>query len=82
MALRRAAGELERRKLGGWYTYLASEVRHSVVGQLVDSARETTAPQQELQQRREPQPRRAGLVAQQIQLVADQSEVVDDLIQS
>ena len=82
MALRRAAGELERRKLAGWHTYLAGEVRHGVVGQLVDSARETTAPEQELQQRREPQPRRAGLVAQQIQLVADQREVVDDLIQT
>ncbi len=62
--------------------YLAGEVRHGVVGQLVGSARETTAPEQELQQRREPQPRRAGLVAQQIQLVADQREVFDDLIQS
>jgi hypothetical protein len=46
------------------------------------SARETTAPEQELQQRREPQSRRAGLVAQQIQLVADQGEVIDDLIQT
>ena len=82
MALRRAAGELERRKLAGWHAYLAGEVRHGVVGQLVGSARETTAPEQELQQRREPQPRRAGLVAQQIQLVADQREVIDDLIQS
>ena len=34
------------------------------------------------QQRREPQPRRAGLVAQQIQLVAAQREVVDDRIQT
>jgi hypothetical protein len=70
VALRREAGELEGRKLAGWHASSAGEVRHGVVAQLVGSARETTAPEQELQQRREPQWRRAGL------------EVIDDLIQS
>ena len=30
VALRRAAGELERRKLAGWHAYLAGEVRHGI----------------------------------------------------
>src|SRR6266545_8153795 len=76
-ALRAAAGEVERRKVAGGGTDLASEMHNGVAGQLVCSPRETSAPKQKLQQRREPQPRRLGLGAQQVQLVADQREMVD-----
>jgi hypothetical protein len=70
-ALRAAGGEVERRKVAGRGTDLASEMHNGVAGQLVCSPRETPTPEPKLQQRREPQPRRPGLGVQQVQLVAD-----------
>jgi hypothetical protein len=82
IALRAAAGEVEGPQVASRDADLAREVRHGVLGQLVDSARKAPSPEQELQQRREAQARRAGRVAQQLQLVADQREMVDDIIQT
>jgi hypothetical protein len=79
VALRGAAGEVIGRKLAGWDADLASEVRDGVIRDLVCSGREPPAPQHVLQQGGESQAGRAGLVAQQLQLVADQGEVIDDL---
>jgi hypothetical protein len=81
-ALRRAAGEVIGRKLAGRDADLPSEVRDGVIGQLVCCGREPPAPQHVLQEDGESQPGRARLVAQQLQLVADQGEVIDDLVQT
>ena len=82
VALRRAAGEVIRRKLTGADADLAGEMRDSVIGQILRPGRETPAPQHMLQQDRESQARRAGLIAQQLQLVADQGEVIDDVVET
>ena len=70
VALRRAAGEVIRRQLAGGNADLAGEVRDGVVGQILRPRREAPAPDHVLQQDRESQTRRTGLVAQPLQLVA------------
>ncbi|MGA2928965.1 MAG: hypothetical protein ABSG43_23825, partial [Solirubrobacteraceae bacterium] len=44
--------------------------------------REPSTPEQELEQHGKPEPGRTGLVAQLLQLVADQREMVDDVIEA
>jgi hypothetical protein len=61
---------------------LAREVHHRIVGDFMEPAREPSTPEQELEQHGKPEPDRAGLVAQLIQLVADQREMVDDVIEA
>jgi len=82
VALRRAAGEVIGRQLVGGDADLAGEVRDGVIRELMRSGRETPAPHHVLQQDRESQAGRAGLVAQQLQLVADEGEVIDDVVKA
>lgn len=78
----RPARQIEARERGRRDVDLAGEMRHRVRRQLRQAPWESSAPEQELQQRREPEPGGAGLVAQQLKLIADQREVVDDLIET
>jgi len=82
VALGGAAREIKRRELAGRDADLASEVRDRVVGQLLQGPWKATTPENELQQRGEAEPRRARLVAQQVELVADQREVIDDVVET
>jgi len=82
MALRGAAREVKRPEFRRGHVDLAREVRHRIVGDFVEPAREPSAPEQELEQDGKPEPGRAGLVAQLVELVADQREVVDDVIEA
>ena len=61
---------------------LAREVLHRVVGDFMEPAREPSTPEQELEQDGKPEPGRTGLVAQLVQLVADQREMVDDVVEA
>ncbi len=74
--------ELWQISIAGWDADLAGEVCDGVFGQLVRCGREAPAPHHVLQQGGESQPGRARLVAQQLQLVADQGEVIDDVVET
>ena len=57
-------------------------MRHRVVGDFIEPTREPSTPQQELEQDGKPAPGCTGLVAQLLQLVADQGEMVNDVIEA
>jgi hypothetical protein len=82
MTLRCTAREVKRPQLRRRHADLAREVRHRIVGDFMEPAREPSTPEQELEQDRKPKPGRAGLVAQLVQLVADQREMVNDVIEA
>ena len=82
MALRGATLQIKRLQLAGRHVDLAREVCRRVVGDFVQPAREPSTPEQEFQQHSKPESGRAGLVAQLVQLVADQREMVDDVIEA
>jgi hypothetical protein len=82
MALRCAARKVKRPQLGRRHADLAGQVRHRIVGDFMQRAREPSTPEQELEQDGKTEPGRTGLVAQLIQLVADQREMIDDVIEA
>jgi hypothetical protein len=82
MALRGAAREVKRPQLHRRPTDLARQVRHRVIGDFMEPAREPSTPQQELEQDGKTEPGRTGLVAQLIQPVADQREMVNDAVET
>ena len=69
--------DLHRRHLD-----LSCEVLDRVVGKLEAAAREAALPAEELQHRREPEPRRPGLVAQQLPFAIVEREVLDDVVKA
>ena len=82
MALCCTAREVKRPELDGGDADLPRQVRHRVVRELVAPLREAPTPQQELEEDRESEPGRTGLVAQLVGLVADQGEMVHDAVET
>lgn len=61
---------------------LPREVLDRVVGQLEAAAWEAALPAEELQHRREPEPRRPRLVAQELSFAVVEREVLDDIVKA
>ena len=81
VALRLLSGPVVGAELSGGDAHLASHVLDGVVGQLGPALREPSLSGQVLQEEGEGQPGGARLVAQQLELVADQSEVLHELVE-
>lgn len=75
------AGPLIEAQVGRGDAYLAGHELHSLVRKLTTPAREPASPRVELQQQREPEPRRPALARDQLLLVIQQRPVPDELIE-
>jgi hypothetical protein len=81
VALALAARPVVQAQLLGRDADLAGDVVDGVVGQLAAAAREPALPCQAFQQQTKAQPGRAAFVAQQLQLVIGQGEVLEQLLE-
>jgi hypothetical protein len=78
LAAREVIGADLRRR----YLDLSCEVLDRVVGKLETRAREAALPAHELHHRREPEPRRPRLVAQQLPFALVEREMLDDVVKA
>jgi hypothetical protein len=77
-----AAREVVVADLRRRYLDLSCEVLDRVVGKLEARAREAALPSEELHHRREPEPRRPRLVAQQLPFAVVEREMLDDVVKA
>jgi hypothetical protein len=80
VVLDRPPGPVVQTKLRGRHLDLPGNVVDDLVSELCTPARESAMPRVELQQQREPQPRRTALARHQLQLVLQHRPVLDKLV--